>query len=108
MIFVLEDLELWDIVEVVVPPIPVTALVLVTEFRKRNNKAKRTICDAVHDYIIPHLTGNTCAYEMWASLCKLYEISNENWKMVLHDRLRGIHMLKDESVTSFLGHYTQI
>jgi hypothetical protein len=28
--------------------------------------------------------------------------------MVLHDRLRGICMLKDESVTSFLGRYTQI
>jgi hypothetical protein len=108
MIFVLEDLELWDIVEAVVPPIPITAPVLVAEFRKRNNKAKRTICDAVRDHIIPHLTGKACAYEMWASLCKLYESSNENRKMVLHDRLRGIRMLKDESVTSFLGRYTQI
>jgi hypothetical protein len=85
MVFVLEDLELWDIVEATVPPIPVTVPVLVAEFRKKNNKAKRTICDAVHDHIIPHLTGKTCAYEMWASLCKLYESSNENWKMVLHD-----------------------
>jgi hypothetical protein len=108
MVFVLEDLELWDIVEAVVPPIPVTAPVLVAEFRRRNNKAKRIICDAVRDHIIPHLTGKTCAYEMWASLCKLYESSNENRKMVLHDRLRGIHMLEDESVTSFLGRYTQI
>jgi hypothetical protein len=108
MVFVLEDLELWDIVEAVVPPIPVTAPVLVAEFRRRNNKAKRIICDAVRDHIIPHLTGKTCAYEMWASLCKLYESSNENRKMVLHDRLRGIHMLEDETVTSFLGRYTQI
>jgi hypothetical protein len=108
MIFVLEDLELWDIVEAVVPPIPVTAPVLVAEYRKWNNKAKRTIFDAVRDHIIPHLTGKAHAYEMWASLCKLYESSNENRKMVLHDRLRGIHMLKDESVTSFLSRYTQI
>jgi hypothetical protein len=93
MFFVLKDLELWDIVEVVVRPIPITAPVLVAEFRKRNNKAKRIICDAVRDHIIPHLTGKTCAYEMWASLYKLYESSNENQKMVLHDRLRGIHML---------------
>jgi hypothetical protein len=78
------------------------------DFRKRNNKAKRTICDAVRDHIIPHLTGKTYAYEMWASLCKLYESSNENRKLVLHDRLRGIRMLEDESVTSFLGRYTQI
>jgi len=47
MVFVLEDLELWDIVEAVVPAIPVTAPVLVAEYRKRNNKAKRTISDAV-------------------------------------------------------------
>jgi hypothetical protein len=108
MVFVLEDLELWDIVEAVVPPIPVTAPVLVAEFRRRNNKAKRIICDAVRDHVIPHLTRKTCAFEMWASLCKLYESSNENRKMVLHDRLRGIHMLEDESITSFLGRYTQI
>jgi hypothetical protein len=78
MVFVLEDLELWDIVEAVVPPILVTAPVLVVEFRRRNNKAKRIICDAVRDHIISHLTRNTCAFEMWASLCKLYESSNEN------------------------------
>ena len=108
MIFVLEDLELWDIVEAVVPPILVTAPVLVAEFRKKNNKAKRTICDVVRDHIIPHLMGKACAYKMWSYLCKLYESSNENQKMVLHDRLRGICMLKDELVTSFLGRYTQI
>ena len=106
MILVLEDLELWDIVEANVPPIPITTPILVAEFRKRNNKAKRIICDAVRDHIIPHFTRKTHAYEMWASLCKLYESSNENRKMVLHDRLRGIRMLKDESITSFLGRFT--
>jgi hypothetical protein len=79
----------------------------VAEYRKRNNKAKRTISDAVRDHIIPHVTGKARAYQMWACLCKLYESSNENRKMVLHDRLRGIRMLKDESVTSFLGRFTQ-
>jgi hypothetical protein len=108
MIFVLEDLELWDIVEATVPVIPVTAPVLVAEFREMNNKEKMTICDAIRDHIIPHLTGKTYAYEMWASLCKLFESSNENQKLVLHDQLRSIHMLEDESVTSFLSRYTQI
>jgi hypothetical protein len=108
MVFVLEDLELWDIVEAVVPAIPVTAPVLVAEYRKRNNKAKRTISDGVRDHIIPHLTGKAHAYEMWAALTSLYESSNENRKMVLHDRLRSIRMLKDESVSSFLARFTQI
>jgi hypothetical protein len=51
--FVLEDLELWDIVEASVVVPPVIAPVEVAEFRKKNNKAKRTICDAVRDHIIP-------------------------------------------------------
>ena len=85
-----------------------TAPILLAKSKKRNNKAKRMICDAAQDHIIPHLTGKAYAFKMWASQCKLYESSNENRIMVLHDRLRGIHMLEDESVTSFLGRYTQI
>jgi hypothetical protein len=72
IIFVLEDLELWDIVQALVVLPLVTAPLLVAEFMKRNTKAKRTICDAVRDHIIPHLTGKDYAFEMWASLCKLY------------------------------------
>jgi hypothetical protein len=68
IIFVLDDLELWDIVEATVPIPPATAPVLLAEFRKRNNKEKRTMCDAVRDHIIPHLTGKAYAFEMWASL----------------------------------------
>jgi hypothetical protein len=78
IVFVLEDLELWDIVEALVVVPPATAPVLLAEFRKRNNKAKRTMCDAVRDHIIPHLTGKDYAFEMWASLCKLYQSSNQN------------------------------
>jgi hypothetical protein len=81
---------------------------LLEEFRKRNNKEKRTICDAVRDHIIPHFIGKVYAFEMWEYLCKLYESSNENQKMALHDRLKGIRMLQDESITSFLIQYTQI
>jgi hypothetical protein len=82
--------------------------VLVAEFRKKNNKAKRTICDGVRDHVIPHLTGKDYAFEIWDSLCKLYQSSNQNRKMVLQDRLRSIKMLDSESVTSFLGRFTEI
>jgi hypothetical protein len=108
MIFVMEDLELWDIVEAVVPSIPMTAPVLIAKYRKRNNKVKRTISDGFRDHIIPHVTGKAHAYQMWAALISLYESSNENRKMVLHERLRSIRMLKDESVSSFLARFTQI
>jgi hypothetical protein len=108
IVFVLEDLELWDIVEAPVPIIPITSPVLVEDFKKRSNTKKRTICDAMWDHIIPHLTRKTYAYDMWAYLYKLYESSNENRKLVLHDQLRGISMLKDEPVNSFIGRYTNI
>jgi len=78
IVFVLEDLELWDIVQAVVLIPPATSPVLLAESRKRNNKEKRTICDVVRDHIIPHLTGKAYAFDMWASLCKLYGSSNEN------------------------------
>jgi hypothetical protein len=64
IIFVLEDLQLWDIVQPPVVLLPVTAHLLVVEFRKRNTKAKRIVCDVVRDHIIPHLTGKDFAFEM--------------------------------------------
>jgi hypothetical protein len=73
--FSLEDLELWDIVQALVVP-HVTTPTLVAEFRKKNNKVKRTICDGVRDHAIPHLTGKDYAFEIWDSLCKIYQSSN--------------------------------
>jgi hypothetical protein len=108
IIFVMEDLELWDIIQAPIVLPSVTAPLLVAEFRKRNNKAKRTICDVVRDHIIPHLTGKDYAFEICASLCKLYESPNLNRKMVLQDKLRSIRMLDFETVTSYLGRFTQI
>ena len=64
LIFVLEDLELCDIVQTPVVVPPTTTPMLVAEFRRRNNKAKRTICDAVRDHIIPHLNGKDYAFEI--------------------------------------------
>jgi hypothetical protein len=72
LIFFLEDLELWDIVHAPVVAPPTTTPILVAEFRKRNNKAKGTICYSVRDHIIPHLTGKDFAFEKWTSLCNLY------------------------------------
>jgi hypothetical protein len=107
--FALEDFELWDIVQapVVIPPTPSPSPLLNADFRKKNIQAKRTICDAVRDRIIPHLTGKDYAYEIWASLCKLYQSPNQNRKMLLH-MLGSIQMLDFETVTSYLGRFTQI
>jgi hypothetical protein len=56
MIFVLEDLELWDIVQAptLIPPTPTPSPLLDAYFKKKNTKVKRTICDVVRDHIIPN------------------------------------------------------
>jgi hypothetical protein len=47
IVFVLEDLELWDIVEVHVVVPPTTTPILLAGFRKRNNKENKMICVSV-------------------------------------------------------------
>jgi hypothetical protein len=82
MILLLQESELWDIVEnsttnpVTVP----TDATLLAAYTKKSIKAKRIILDAIKDHLIPHVTGKTNAYEMWESLTKLYQSTNENRK----------------------------
>jgi hypothetical protein len=102
----LEESELWDIVEKT-QTIPTDAMLLVA-YNKKNVKAKRIILDAVKDHIILHVTEKTHAYEMWASLTKLYQSSNQNRKMVLREKLHILKMSRSDTVTSYLTKITQI
>jgi hypothetical protein len=80
MILLLQENELWDIVEnttthpVVVP----TDATLLAAYNKKSIKDKRIILYAIKDHLIPHLMEKTNAYEMWESLTKLYQSTNEN------------------------------
>jgi hypothetical protein len=110
MIFLLQENELWDIVEnttthpVVVP----TDATLLAAYTKKSIKAKRFILDAIKDHLIPHLTGKTHAYEMWESLTKLYQSTNENRNMILREKLKSIKMTKIENVVTYLTRLTQV
>jgi hypothetical protein len=110
MILLLQENELWDIVEnttthhVVVP----TDATLLAAYTKKSIKAKRFILDAIKDHLIPQLTGKTHAYEMWESLTKLYQSTNENRKMVLRKKLKSIKMTKAENVITYLTRLTQV
>jgi hypothetical protein len=106
IVLILEEGELWDIVEN--PVVPPTDVVLMAEFRKRNIRAKRTILDAVKDHVIPHVSGKDFTFQMWQSLCGLYQSPNQNRKMVLQEKLRGTKMTKTDTVTSFLTRFSQI
>jgi hypothetical protein len=58
--------------------------------------------------LIPHVTGKTNSYEMWESLTKLYQSTNENRKMVLREKLKSIKMTKAENVVTYLTRLTQV
>jgi hypothetical protein len=80
MILLLQESELWDIVEnSTTNPVNVpTDATLLATYTKKSIKAKRIILDAIKDHLIPHVTGKVNAYEMWESLTKLYQSTNEN------------------------------
>ena len=106
IVLLLEEYELWEIVEqtVLVP----TDTTLRVEFKKKNVKAKRIILDSIKDHIIPHVVGKDFAFQMWESLGNLYQSSNQNRKMVLREKLRSTKMSSGESVTSYLTRVSQV
>jgi hypothetical protein len=85
-----------------------TDATLLDAYTKKNIKAKRIILDSIKDHVIPHVTGKSNSYEMWESLTKLYQSSNENRKMVLREKLKGIKMTKIENVVTYLTKITQV
>ena len=95
IILLLEENELLEVIEntpanPIAVPDPTVDLVAYTVFHKKDVKARRTILDAVKDHIIPHIGQFGRAYEMWDSLTKTYQSSNENRKMVLREKLKSI------------------
>jgi hypothetical protein len=59
IILLLEEVQLWDIVNntqnnIVIFP---TNATLLEKFKNKNVKAKRIILDAIKDHVIPHVAG---------------------------------------------------
>lgn len=115
IVLLLEENELWEIVESAVTlPTEESAVtlpidpILPFEFKKKNVRAKRIILDSVKDHIILHVFGKDYAYQMWESLSNLYQSSNQNWKMVLREKLRSTKMARGETVTSYLTRVSQV
>jgi hypothetical protein len=79
---VLKENNIWNYVNyvVVVPAIDLVALDL---DEVKEAKAQRIILDGVKDHLIPHLAKNNTSKAMWDALNNLFEVKNENQKMVL-------------------------
>jgi hypothetical protein len=106
IVLLLEENEIWDIVEKT-QTLPTDATLLAV-YNKKNVKARRIILDAVKDHIILHVTGKKNAYEMWESLTKLYQSGNQNGKIVLQEKLHNMKMSRSDTITSYLTKITQI
>ena len=93
IVLLLEECELWELVEhaVTLPTDPI----LLSEFKKKNVRAKRIILDSVKDHIISHVVGKDYAFQMWESVGNLYQSSNHNRKMVLREKLRSTGMVAE-------------
>jgi hypothetical protein len=108
MILLLKENYLWDIVEnsTTHPMVVATNATLLANYTKRSIKANKIILDAIKNHLIPHLMRKTNAYEMWESLMKLYQSTNENRKMVLREKLKSIKMTKAENVVTYITRLT--
>lgn len=105
----LEEFELWDIVGTTVTvPDAIADPAGHSAYVKKNIKAKRIILDVIKDHIIPRVSGKKNAYKAWESLCKLYQSSNQNRKMMLREKLRNSKMHKIDIVTSYLTKVSQV
>jgi hypothetical protein len=69
IVLILEELELWDVLEN--PVVCPTDAMFMAKFRKRNIRAKRTILDAFKDHVIPHVSGKDFTFQMCQFLCGL-------------------------------------
>ena len=106
IVLLLEECELWELVEQIVT-LP-TDPILLSEFKNKNVRAKRIILDSVNDHIIPHVVGKDYVFQMWESLSNFYQSFNQNRKMALREKLRSTKMVGGEFVTSYLTRVSQV
>ena len=60
-----------------------TDLTYLVAWKNIDSRAMLIIMDGVKDHIFPHLSHKKITTEMWMALESMYQINNENWKMVL-------------------------
>ena len=91
LVLILEENELWDEVvnnttaNLIVVPTSIDAQALFA-FNKKDIKIRRIILDAVKDHVIPYISSKTHAHQMWDALTSLFQILNDNRKMVLREK----------------------
>ena len=73
-----------------------------------DTRVRLIIIDGVKDPLIPHLFGKNTSHDMWMALHNLFQNKNENWVLVLEDKLNSTKMIQGEGVTSYLTRFLQV
>jgi hypothetical protein len=85
MLLLIEN-NIWEFANSIMTP-PTNPKELTVHDRK-DLKSWRIILHRVKDHLIPHLSRNNSANDMWEALKSLFQSKNENRKMVLRAKLR--------------------
>jgi hypothetical protein len=100
------EYELWELMDkAVVPAIDMTDL---EAHEKKEIKVERIILDSVKDHIIPLLSENKVANEMFDALVGLFKSTNMNRKMVLRNKIRSVQMSRSDNVTIYFMRITRV
>src|SRR5271156_6305871 len=70
-------------------------------WKRRNNKAKKIIIDAVKDHILPSIARLKTAYEVFKTIQETYEINNTSKLLTLKQQLLNLKINKGETITSY-------
>ena len=109
----LKENELWEEVvrNTTANPVTIPAstdATLLAAFNKKDIKAMRIMLDVVKDHVIPHISAQDHAHEMWTALTGLFASTNENRKMVLREKLKNVKMVKGEACMTYLTRISQV
>ena len=68
----------------------------------------KTIMDVINDLLIPHISKKKTVKEMSDALISFYEREKINGKMILHNKLKSLQMIRSYIVTKYLIKIMQI
>ena len=75
----------------------------IKEYKREMPKVKQMILDGIWDHLVSHVAEKGTTKEKWYALSELFQISSEQRKMFLKEKLRNVRMKKGEGIDPFLN-----
>lgn len=72
-------------------------------WKRRNNKARKIIVDFVKDHILPSISNQKKAFEVFKTIKDMFEINNSSRLITLKNQLMNTKMNKGETISSYFG-----